>query len=75
MLYVALEQMRARLEACGFQETHPQAEEVRVLWDRDGAPFEEGRRLRTVVRGGHEFAIGSVADLAVLIPGAVARQA
>jgi hypothetical protein len=30
--------------------------------------------LRTVMRGGHEFAIGPVADLGVLFPGAVRRQ-
>jgi hypothetical protein len=33
------------------------------------------RGLRTVMRGGHEFAIGRVADLGVLFPGAVRRQA
>jgi hypothetical protein len=32
------------------------------------------RGLRTVVRGGHEFAVGQVADLGVLFPG-VGRQA
>ncbi|MGA2770555.1 MAG: DUF2723 domain-containing protein [Bryobacteraceae bacterium] len=31
--------------------------------------------LRTVVRGGHAFVIGPVADLGVLFPGAVRRQA
>jgi hypothetical protein len=30
--------------------------------------------LRTVMRGGHEFAVGRVADLGVLFPGAVRRQ-
>jgi hypothetical protein len=32
------------------------------------------RELRMVVRGGHEFAVGSVADLGVLFPGAVRGQ-
>jgi hypothetical protein len=31
--------------------------------------------LRTVQRGGHEFAIGPIADLGVLFPGAVRQQA
>ena len=31
--------------------------------------------LRTITRGGHEFAVGSVADLGVLFPGAVRSQA
>jgi hypothetical protein len=30
--------------------------------------------LRTVMRGGHEFAIGPIADLGVLFPGAVRGQ-
>jgi hypothetical protein len=30
--------------------------------------------LRTLMRGGHEFVVGSVADLGVLFPGAVGRQ-
>jgi hypothetical protein len=31
--------------------------------------------LRTLTRGGHEFAVGPIADLGVLFPGAVRRQA
>jgi hypothetical protein len=51
----------------GASEYSDYMAQVRKRFPADG--------LRTVMRGGHEFAVGRMPDLAVLFPGAVRRQA
>ena len=42
----SLEPLRLSLQAAGFRESHPQAAETSVLWDRDGLLRAQGSALR-----------------------------